>query len=192
MTEIFRFAAPDDARAVLGIYAPFIESTAVTLEETVPSVRDFAARIERILSRHPYLVYAVDGAVLGYAYADIHGERAGYRYNVVVSVYLAPGARGRGIGRRLYARLFAILAAQGFLNAYAVITLPNDRSVGLHEAMGFRRIGVFPKAGHKLGEWVDVVWLGRDLGPKPANPGAVATVAELPPALLADIMRREL
>lgn len=190
-TELFRPATPGDAAAILDIYAPFIENTAVTLEEVVPSPDDFAARIARILARHPYLVYEVDGRVLGYAYADMHGERAGYRYNVVVSVYLAPETRGRGVAKRLYARLFAILAAQGFRNAYAVITHPNPHSVGMHEAMGFYPIGVFPKAGYKLGEWVDVIWLGRDLADKTGTPGAILAVGELPPDVLDAAMRSE-
>ena len=73
------------------------------------------------------------------------------------------------MGRLLYARLFDELISAGYVSAYAGITLPNEASVGLHEACGFRRVGVFPQVGYKLGRWHDVGWWHRPLTDPPAN-----------------------
>jgi phosphinothricin acetyltransferase len=101
--------------------------------------------------------------VVGYAYASRHRVRAAYRWSVDVAVYIAPSHHRMGIGRAVYTSLFSILAAQGFFNAYAGVTLPNPASVGLHEAMGFTPVGVYRHVGYKLGAWHDVGWWQRPL-----------------------------
>ena len=63
------------------------------------------------------------------------------------------------MGRALYLSLFEVLRRQGYVNAYAGITLPNPASVGLHQSLGFAPIGVFPRIGFKFGQWHDVAWL---------------------------------
>ena len=100
--------------------------------------------------------------MLGYAYASRHRERAAYQWSVDVSVYVRADAHRRGIGRALYTALLRIVTAQGFYGAYAGITLPNASSVGLHEAMGFRAVGVYRAVGYKLGAWHDVGWWDLD------------------------------
>ena len=127
-------------------------------------------RIERSADRWPWLV-AVDEGILGYAYAGEHRTRAAYRWSVDVSVYVAEHARRRGVGRRLYAALCAVLREQGFHNAFAGIALPNDASLELHRAAGFMPVGVYRDVGYKLGAWRDVAWLQRQLlPPSPAAP----------------------
>jgi phosphinothricin acetyltransferase len=118
-----------------------------------------AERIASTLRRTPWLV-ADGGAegVIGYAYAGPHRERAGYRWAVNISVYVAAGHHGRGVGRALYDALILLLRRQGFVNAYAGIALPNDASVALHEAIGMRRIVVYEGVGFKHGAWHDVAW----------------------------------
>ena len=108
--------------------------------------------------------------VLGYAYAAKHRDRAAYRWSVDVSVYIAERHRGQGIGRRLYEGLFADLADLGYVMAFAGITLPNPASVGLHEAVGFRPLGVFSSVGYKHGRWHDVGWWQRPLRDAPTEP----------------------
>jgi phosphinothricin acetyltransferase len=72
----------------------------------------------------------------------------------------------------LYTSLLALLPLQGYVNAYAGVTLPNPPSVGLHEAMGFRPVGVYERVGFKYGAWHDVAWFQRPLQTRPAEPPA--------------------
>ena len=137
-----------DAGQILEIYAPFCEATPVSFETEPPSVDEMRQRINKTLESLPWLVCEQQGRVLGYAYASRHRERAGYRWSVDVSVYVRDGHRGRGLGRALYSSLFAILRLQGFYNILAGISLPNPASVALHESMGLRPIGVYPR--HRL------------------------------------------
>ncbi|HWA62463.1 MAG TPA: arsinothricin resistance N-acetyltransferase ArsN1 family B [Caulobacteraceae bacterium] len=174
-----RVAIRDDAAAVAGIYAPYVRETAISFEETPPSVAEMAERIASTLGVYPFLVFEEAGAVVAYAYASRHAERAAYRWSCNVTVYAAPDVHRRGIGRALYGELLAILARQGFHAAYAGITLPNDKSVGLHEAMGFQHVGDYQEVGFKQGAWRTVGWWRRALlnGPPGGEPIPFAALA---------------
>lgn len=172
MTEI-RKATEADAEALLGIYAPYVERTAITFEYDVPTVEEFRRRISAIGGGYPYIVAADDGGkALGYAYAHEFYGRAAYRRSVETSVYVDAAARRQGIGRRLYGELERRLSERGFLNMYACIAyapggadefLPYG-SVGFHEALGFCLCGHFHKCGYKFGRWYDVVWMEKMIG----------------------------
>jgi L-amino acid N-acyltransferase YncA len=159
-----RVAAPDDAVAFAAIYAPIVTSTHISFEEEAPSIDAMRARIEATLAWTPWLAATENGAVLGYAYASRHRTRPGYRWSVDVSVYVDTYARGRGVGRALYERLFIILEQQGFRRAYAGVALPNDASIAVHRAVGFEPVGVYRRVGWKAGKWYDVAWFARDIG----------------------------
>jgi L-amino acid N-acyltransferase YncA len=179
---IVRLADPDrDATAVAAIYRPSVEDGLASFEEVAPDEAEVTRRMRSTLARTPWLVAEDSGAVLGYAYAGPHHERPGYRWSVNISVYVAPGAQGRGIGRRLYDELLAILRRQGFVNAYAGITLPNSASVALHETIGMRRIGVYQRVGFKLGAWRDVAWYGLRLNDPDGVPPEPIPLPELEP-----------
>jgi phosphinothricin acetyltransferase len=120
-------------------------------------------RIVETLKLYPWLVYEVDGKVLGYAYASQHKERAAYKWDVDVSIYLHEKARGQGVGKKLYKYLFDGLKALGYYNAYAGIGLPNEASIALHKSLGFALIGVYNNVGYKGGAWRDVAWFGLKL-----------------------------
>jgi phosphinothricin acetyltransferase len=114
--------------------------------------------------------------VVGYAYASRHHQRASYRWSVDVTVYISAAHHRRGVGRSLYLRLFSLLERQGFYEACAGITLPNDASVALHESMGFVPIGVYRDIAFKHGQWRDVGWWQKTLrehaaGVAPPEPG---------------------
>jgi phosphinothricin acetyltransferase len=178
-----RVASPDDALAILDIYAPFCEASPVSFETEAPSLEEMRGRITSVLDFFPWLVAEAEGRVLGYAYASRHRERAAYRWAADVSVYVRDDARCRGIGRALYTSLFAILRLQGIYNIHAGITLPNPASVALHETMGLRRLGVYESIGYKCSAWHDVGWWQLSLrshdGP-PAEPIAFELVRESP------------
>ena len=156
---LIRAADPEgDAAACAAIYAPFVTDTAVSFEDAPPSPAAFAERIARLSRTHPYLVADEGGVAVGFAYGSPHRERPSYRWAADVSVYLAEQARGRGIGRALYAALLRQLTDQGMFVACAGITLPNAASVALHESLGFERVGVYRRIGWKAGSWRDVAW----------------------------------
>jgi len=158
-----RQATEADAASLVGIYAPYVERTTVSFETVVPPVEEFAGRIRKSLGGWQWLVAERDGRAVGYAYGSAHRERAAYRFSTEVSAYIDAACHRQGIGRALYLRLFDDLAAKGYCNAFAGITLPNDASVGLHRSLGFEPIGVFRNIGWKYDRWHDVAWMQRTL-----------------------------
>jgi phosphinothricin acetyltransferase len=180
---LIRTAGADwDAEACAAIYAPFVRDTPISLEEAAPTSAEMAARIERTSNRHPWLVAENAGHIIGYAYGSQHRERACYRWATDVAVYVAPQRQRHGAGRALYEALFGLLAQQGYRTACAGITLPNEASVGLHEACGFRPVGIYRRIGFKLGMWWDVGWWQRALAPNaddgsPSEPAPPATAS---------------
>src|SRR3712207_5676700 len=165
-----RLATERDAEEIASIYAPNVTDTIISFESEPPTADEMCLRIEGTLERYPWLVCERRGRVLGYAYAGAHGSRAAYRWSVDVSVYVRAGAQRMGVGRALYTSLFAALTLQGFYNAYAGATLPNPASVGLHEAVGFRPVGVYRGVGYKMGAWHDVRWWELSLRERVIDP----------------------
>lgn len=159
-----RLATPSDAPGMLAIYAPYVSDTSITFETEVPSVAGFEQRISQYLDYCPWLVAEADGTIAGYAYANRHRERTAYQWSVECSVYIHPDYMRIGLASRLYTKLFDILRKQGFRNVYAVINLPNDRSVALHEQLGFRYFATYEQVGYKLGQWKNVGWWRLILG----------------------------
>jgi phosphinothricin acetyltransferase len=153
-----------DAAACAAIYAPYVRDTPISLEEEPPSANEIAERIEITTRTHPWLVAQDGDELIGYAYATRHRERACYRWATDVTVYVAPQRQRRGVGRALYQSLFEALAQQGYRMACAGITLPNQASVGLHESLGFRPVGVYENIGWKFDTWHDVGWWQLKLG----------------------------
>ncbi|MEE8146140.1 MAG: arsinothricin resistance N-acetyltransferase ArsN1 family B [Longimicrobiales bacterium] len=158
MQTRIRIAAESDAPQIAGIYRSIVTDTAISFEEAPPSADEIARRIGSTLESHPWLVCDRDGRIAGYAYATVFRTRPAYQWSVEVSAYTDREARRSGVARALYTSLFAILGRQGFVSAYAGIALPNEGSVGLHEALGFEPLGVYCNVGFKLGRWHDVGW----------------------------------
>lgn len=158
-----RTARPDDGAALAAIYRPYVLDTAISFEDVPPTSMEMSARIEATLTTCPFLVFEEDDSVLAYAYAGPHRARPAYRWSVDVTVYAAPAEHRRGLGRALYTELLDQLTRQGFHAAFAGIALPNDKSVGLHEALGFHHLGTYREVGFKFGRWHDVGWWRRSL-----------------------------
>ena len=158
MSLSIRCATGTDAARVREIYAPIVTGTAISFEVEVPSVDQMRGRIEQTLEKFPWLVCERQREILGYAYATTHRARAAYGWSVEFATYVHADARRQGVGRELYRELVTVVRRQGYCNAYAGITLPNDGSVALHRSVGFRSIGVFPDVGFKHGKWHSVSW----------------------------------
>jgi L-amino acid N-acyltransferase YncA len=175
----FRFAEEQDAAAIQAIYAPYCESSVVSFETKAPSVEEIGQRIRKISEQFPWIVGEFDRRILGYAYGGRHSERAAYQWSVDATVYVNPLAQRTGLGRGLYTSLFRILVLQDYYKAYAGITLPNSASVGLHEAMGFKPVGIYRGVGYKLGRWHDVGWWQLSLQPESDEPSAPRSIQEI-------------
>lgn len=172
-----RLARPADAPRLVEIYTPYVTSTAVTFATAALTEADFLHKMQDVF---PFLVCEENGQVMGYAYAAAFRAKEAYRWGVELTIYLAPDVPRRGgRGRALLEGCLTLLRQQGYLQAYSCITLPNEASIGLHKALGFREIGRFPATGYKLGRWHDVVWLGLQLGEMvddPPEPARLPTV----------------
>jgi L-amino acid N-acyltransferase YncA len=187
---VLRLASPDDAASIAAIYRPIVEHTAISFETDPPDGDEMRRRIASTLPDYPWLVCECDGTAAGYAYAGRMRPRAAYRWSVETSAYVDERYRGRGIGHGLYLSLFAILAAQGYVSAYAGISLPNPASIALHERVGFRPLGTYHRVGFKMGRWHDVGWWERPIRAIEGEPSPTLTVTSLTenaewPALLA-------
>lgn len=178
-------ATAQDAVAIAGIYAPYVRDTVISFEAEPPTVQQIASRLTATLAWFPWLVATDSDRVVGYAYAGPHRTREAYRWSADVSLYLDETVHGRGHGRRLYTGLLEILGAQGYINAYAGIALPNAASVGLHEALGFTHVGTFTRVGFKSGAWRDVGWWHCQLAAAPTLPPEPRPWSELPENVVA-------
>lgn len=166
-----RLATTGDAPEVAAIYRPYVTDAVTSFEYEPPNADQMARRIESTLTFTPWIVCAGTGGELaGYAYASRHNERAAYQWSVDVTVYIRAEHHRRGCARALYQSLFSLLRLQGFYVAHAGITLPNAASVGLHEAFGFRPVGIYPAVGWKFGSWRDVGWWQLPLQERPLTP----------------------
>lgn len=169
----FRSATAADAPAIHAIYAPIVESSAISFELAPPSLDELAERIERTIANYPWLVAVDDDdALIGYAYASQFRPRPAYRFTVETSIAIAPAYRGAGHALPLYEALMQELARREFHAAIAVIAMPNDASVALHERAGFRRVGVLQEVGFKLDAWRDVELWQRLLSVPSGAPGS--------------------
>jgi phosphinothricin acetyltransferase len=178
MPPTIRLAVPDDAEQIQAIYAPYC-FTPISFELAPPSVEEMQGRLVKVLGPYPWLVCEEGDQVLGYAYATKHRERAAYSWSVDTSVYVLQERQRHGIGRALYTSLLALLPLQGYVNAYAGVTLPNPASVGLHEAMGFQLVGVYKQVGFKCGAWHDVAWFQRPLQARSSEPPHLKRLEEI-------------
>ena len=160
---VIRVATQADVPEILNIYAPYIQTTTVTFEYTVPSLEEFTERFRQVTEGFPWLLWEEEGKILGYAYASLPFERAAYGWCAEPSIYLRPEARGKHIGRQLYAALEELLEQMGYILSFAVITGENSGSLAFHRAQGYSQCGLFHHCGLKFGRWLDVYWLEKRL-----------------------------
>jgi L-amino acid N-acyltransferase YncA len=159
-----RAATLADAAPVAEIYNHYITKTVVTFEEEAVLPSEIAQRINVVWSASlPWLVAEVGGQVAGYAYASKWHGRCAYKFSTEITVYLAPAQVGRGLGSKLYGRLFPILRERGMHAVIGGIALPNEASVALHERFGLEKVALFKEVGFKFDRWIDVGYWQRTL-----------------------------
>jgi phosphinothricin acetyltransferase len=153
---MIRAATAVDAAAIVAIYNHYIKNTTVTFEEAPLAAADIAQRVAAVTAEFPWLVLEREARILGYAYASRFHARSAYRFTVETTVYVAHDAHRSGIGTEVYGALIERLRAQKLHRALGIIALPNDASVGLHEKLGFRKVGETEEVGWKFGRWINV------------------------------------
>ncbi len=161
-----RSATLADIPAIQQLYALEVREGVATYEYDAPDEAEMARRMRELVANgFPYLIAELDGVFAGYAYASSYRSRIGYRWTVEDTVYVAPAAQGKGVGRALLTELMRDCESLGFRQMVAVIGEPgNGASVALHEKLGFTTIGVFPGLGRKHGRWLDTVQMQCALG----------------------------
>ena len=161
-----RAATAADLPFVTDIYDHAVRHGTATFELVSPDLAEMTRRFNALLDGgFPYLVAALDGRVVGYAYAGAYRPRPAYRFTVENSVYLQPSIHRRGIGLQLLQRLITESEARGYRQMIAVIgDSDNAGSIGVHTRCGFQMIGTHPSVGFKFGRWLDTVMMQLALG----------------------------
>lgn len=186
-----RLATIDDAEGILAIYGPYICDTSFTFETEVPSLDDFKKRIADYMLNWPWLVCEINGVIAGYAYGAKYRERVAYQWCVESSIYVHDDFLKHKVGKALYEVLIEIFKRQGFRNVYAVINLPNDRSVKFHESCGFKYFATYEKVGYKLGKWKNVGWWGLSINEYGMEPEPPIKFAVLDKDFLTDLFNQK-
>ena len=212
-----RLACPADAAAVCAIYAPYVRDTATTFDLEPPTVEEMEQKITTILEERPFLVAEIERsdagaasasshdeacdseafAVIGYSYASQFRPRKAYLHSIETSVYLAPEAKGFGLGTRLYNALEEILRLQNVYNANACVTCiePADETCPstsriFHERRGYVQCAHIPNCGHKFGRWYDILWLQKQLIPLSQEPEGFVPLPQVDKAAIAVILEK--
>lgn len=162
----------EDIEAVLRIYEPYILETVVTFEYTVPTLKEFRKRVEKVTEKYPWYVCEQDGEIVGYAYASDFRTRTAFAWDCELSIYLKQGTEGQGFGTALYQTLLQRLTELGYVSVYGVICTPNESSEFLHKKFGFEEEGKLRRIGYKMGKWLDLSYQVKHLRNPEGNPGA--------------------
>lgn len=174
-----RLVKKEDIKAILNIYAYYVENTSITFECEVPTIEVFEKRVVSTSAFFPYLVLEDEDGVAGYCYASFYRVREAYRYSCELSIYVDVNKRGKGFGNILYERLEKILKVQGFQNIYACITYPNVDSERFHQKHGFVRNAHFHKCGYKFDRWYDMIWMEKIIGNHPEKMEPLQSVQDI-------------
>lgn len=158
-----RPATADDIPGIAAIYDEQVRTSIATFDLESPGRDYWQHHLESTEPGDHVLVAAHGGEVVGYTYSSAYRPRPGYRLTRETSVYLAPDARGQGLGRRLYDHLLDRVGADGIHVALALVALPNPGSVALHEACGFEHLGTMREVGRKFDRWLDTAWYQKVL-----------------------------
>ena len=161
--ENIRRVNPDDTEAICAIYNHYVKNSCISFEEESVTTLEMSRRIIDVTESLPWLVMESEGVVDGYAYATKWRARSAYRFAVEISVYLSQTSIGKGYGTNLYLNLIDDLSALGVHTVIAGISLPNDKSIKLHEKMGLKKVAHFEQVGFKNQQWIDVGYWQKTL-----------------------------
>ena len=170
MITLIRPVSLNDAEKLADIYNYYVANTVISFEEEEITKEAMLSRIkETDRNGGIWLVLETDSVILGYAYCTPWKSRIAYRFSHEITIYLAPEAQGKGVGTRLYQGLLDAISRRPIKNLIAIIALPNDASVALHEKIGMKKVAHFESVGYKLGHWVDVGYWQMSLPDDPLS-----------------------
>ena len=152
---MIRKVALEDAPQIMNIYNHYVDHTIFTFDTECASLNEIQDKIRMMMNIYPWIVYEVDGEIMGYAYASEWKAKDGYKHSVETTVYLKNGSFKNGLGTLLYQELINQLKELNFHALMGCITLPNDASIRLHEKLGFEKVGHFKEVGYKFDKWID-------------------------------------
>lgn len=167
---IIRAARPEDAQALVGIFAPYVRESVVSFDYQAPDVPAFREKISRILRDYPFFVALIGEKPVGYCYASRFRAQKAYDWAVETTIYVDSAYHGKGIGRVLYRALEEALTRQNVITLYACISAGHAQSLAFHRRLGYREAARFDGVGYKMGEWLDIVWMEKRLSPLRENP----------------------
>ena len=169
-----RWATPEDGGAVAQLYNWYVTHSTATFQYDTVTAAQYEQFVADTLRTGPFLLAeSADGRLLGYACAHPWHTRQAYAWDAETTIYCAPEAVGQGVGRRLYTALLALLRAQGYWNAFALVAHPNPESEAFHRAMGFVRFGTEARTGYKFGRWLDLTYWALPLREGNGEPAPV-------------------
>ena len=189
-----RVVTPEDAEALLEVYAPYVTDTAISFEWQVPSLEEFRDRIRCTLEKYPYLAAVRGEEILGYACTHPFVGRAAYDWGAETTIYLRRDCHGQGVGKALYTALEGISLAQHIHTLYACIGWPKEEdqyltrnSAQFHGHLGFQLVGTFENCGRKFDRWYDMIWMEKWLSPLSEHPAPVIPFPDLAPEILEEL-----
>jgi phosphinothricin acetyltransferase len=155
---MIRQATKKDIGAIAAIYNYYVNYSVITFEEEPVTVTEMQNRALQSADKYPWLVFEAEGEILGYAYAAPWLSRKAYRFMLEVNVYIHHMHTGKGVAKKLYKELFAILKQQGVHSVIGAVAEVNDAGVVLHSVFGFQKVAHFKETGFKFGKWIDVTY----------------------------------
>jgi L-amino acid N-acyltransferase YncA len=179
MDYTIRIIGPGDSAATREIYRPYVEKTIISFEYEVPPMEEWEKRISTNTTEYPWLVCEYGNEIIGYAYGSKHRYRTAYSWSPESTIYMKEEFHGKGVAKILYATLFELMTLQGYVNVFAGVGMPNDKSENFHKSCGFYEIGVFRKIGYKFGAWHDTKWFELNLCDHPLQPGKPKLLEEI-------------
>ena len=174
-----RTATAADAADIIRVYTPYVEHTAITFDTEIPTVAEYAEKINTITTQYPFLVAEDSGEIIGYAYASGYYGRAAYAWTVEISIYVKEQGGYKGVGSKLYQHLESQLQQQGIQTILSCLAYPNEPSERFHKKYGFKTIGHMEKVGYKHGKWHDTIWMQKHIGYHEENPQPVRMIRDI-------------
>ncbi len=188
--RIIRRAEERDYAAMRAIYAYYVENTTVSFETYPPTEDEFSRRMEAIKDKFPVMVCELEGKIVGFTYACSISERDGYSWCTQLSTYVRVEMRHRGIGRSLEGVQSDILRILGYRRIYTLVTSTNEQSISFHMSRGYRVAAIFEEQGYKMGEWLSVTWLEKELGGRETARQKPVDLSTIKDDLLSEIIKK--
>ena len=174
-----RLIQESDLEEVLNIYKYYVDNTVISFEYEAPTKEEYFQRIKTNSSNYAWLVCLHGTEIIGFAYGSTHRYRTAYQWSPEATIYIKSQFQSKGIGKVLYQSLFDVLKLQGYVNVYAGVAIPNEKSVALHQSLGFEEIGTFKNVGYKLGHWHSTQWFQLNLNVENEHPSVPKKTFEI-------------